>query len=325
MRVFITGGSGFIGSHVVKRLAQTDHRMHCLVRKTSQIPALEELGATCLVGDVTDKASLLKGIKGCDWVINLANIYSFWEPDIRIYTAVNVVGTRNIMECALESGVSKVIHVSTCTIYGKPADSPFTEESPVGPERFSEYSRTKYEGDRIAWDLHEKKGLPLVMIYPAAVLGAGDPKPSGKYLEDLLNRRLPATVFPNSILTWVYVRDVAEIIVRATEKEDNVGEKYLAGKFELSLREINYMVSEISGVPLPMLQLPDFMVTMNAQLLTWLSRLTKKPPLWGMSVDQIRTMKQGFHVDGSKAERDLGITYTPIRVAIEEAISSFRK
>jgi len=325
MRVFITGGSGFIGSHVVKRLAQTDHRMHCLVRRTSQIPALEQLGATCTVGDVTDKASLLKGMKGCDWVINLANIYSFWEPDIRIYTAVNVDGTRNVMECVLESGVSKVIHVSTCTIYGKPADSPFTEESPVGLERFSEYSRTKYEGDLIAWDLYEKKGLPLVMIYPAAVLGAGDPKPSGKYLEDLLNRRLPATVFPNSILTWVYVRDVAEIIVRAAEKEDNVGEKYLAGKFELSLREINYMVSEISGVPLPMLQLPDFMVTMNAQLLTWLSHLTKKPPLWGMSVDQIRTMKQGFRVDGRKAERDLGITYTPIRVAIEEAISSFRK
>ncbi len=324
MKIFITGATGFIGTHLVNRLAQTEHKLHCLVRKNSRVRAIEELGCTLITGDVTDKDSLLKGMKGCDWVINLANIYSFWEPDNRVFKAVNVDGNRNVMECALETGISKVVHVSTGGIYGKPADDPVTEESPVGPVRFCEYFQTKYEGDLIAWELYEKKGLPLVVIYPCAVLGSGDPKATGRYIKDLINRRLPATIFHDSVLTWVHVRDVAEAIVRAAEKEDNIGEKYVVGKHRLSLKELNEMISEISGVPLPKLHLPDPIVTINARLLTLLADIIKKPPIWGMSRDQIRVMKEGFRFDGSKVERELGITYTPVRVALEEAIGSYR-
>ena len=325
MKTFITGATGFIGSHVVKRLADTEHKLFCLARTTSQVAELEEQGVTIIRGDVTDKNSLLEGMKGCQWVINLANLYSFWEPDKRIFANVNITGTRNVMECALETGITKVVHISTAGIYGKPAECPFTEESPVGPVRFSEYFRTKYEGDLIAWELHEKKGLPLLMIYPTAVLGPGDPKATGQYIQNLIHRRMPATVFHNSILTWVHVKDVAEAIVRAAEKENNIGEKYLVGRHQMSLEEINEMVKEISGVPLPKIRLPDSLVMINARLLTWLANLIKKPPMWGMSVDQIRTMREGFRIDGRKAERELGITYTPIRVALEEAITSYQE
>ena len=144
MKTFITGGTGFIGTHVVRRLAHTEHEMVCLVRETSDVSTLEEVGATLVRGDVTNKDSMLEGMRGCDWVVNLANIYTLWEPDKRIYTEVNVGGTRNVMECALETLVSKVVHLSTMATYGKPADVPFTEESPVGPVRFSEYSETKF-------------------------------------------------------------------------------------------------------------------------------------------------------------------------------------
>lgn len=325
MKIFITGATGFIGSHLVKRLATTEHELFCLVRTTSHVGELEEQGVTLIRGDVTDKDSLLKGMTGCEWVINLANLYSFWEPDKQVFSDVNVAGTRNVMECALEAGVTKVVHISTGGIYGKPADCPFTEESPVGPVRFSEYFRTKYEGDLIAWELYEKKGLPLVMIYPTAVLGPGDPKATGRYIQDLIHRRLPARVFDDTLFTFVHVRDVAEAIVRAAERENNIGEKYLVGKHQLSWREINQMVSEISGVPLPKIHLPDFLAMVNARLLTLVANLIKKPPMWGMAIDQIRTMKQGFRVDGSKAEKELGITYTPIRVALEEAIASYRE
>jgi dihydroflavonol-4-reductase len=228
------------------------------------------------------------------------------------------------MECALETGVPKVVHVSTSVIYGRPADCPYTEESPVGPERFSAYAQSKYDGDLVAWELYEKRGLPLVTIHPGGVLGPGDPKASGQYVQNLILRRVPGRVFPDSVLTWVHVRDVAEIIVRALEKQDNVGEKYLAGKEQLSLQEISEMISEISGVPLPGMRLPDFLVKTNAVLLTWLSGLTKKPPMLGLSVDQIRTVKEGWRFDGSKAERELGIVYTPIRTALEEAIASYQ-
>jgi dihydroflavonol-4-reductase len=325
MRIFITGGTGFIGTHLVQRLALTQHRMACLVRKTSNVSTLNKVGATLVTGDVTDRDSLLQAMKGCCGVINLANVYSFWEPDRRVYREVNVKGTRNVMEVALELGVSKVLHVSTALIYGKPADVPFTEESPVGPARFCEYAETKYQGDLIAWELCEKKRLPLVMIYPAAVLGSGDSKATGQLIQDLIDRRLPATAFHGPIVTWVHVRDVAEAIVRAMDKEDNLGEKYLVGKEQLSIGQFYRMVSEISGVPLPRFHLPDSLAMASARLLTWLADLTKKPPLWGMAVDEISTIKEGFRLDGSKAERELGVIYTPIRLAIEGAIASYRE
>lgn len=324
MRIFITGATGFIGSHVAQRLAQSKHELRCLVRKTSDVATLRELGATLIPGDVTDKDSVLRGMDGCNSVINLAGLYSFWAPERRHYAATNVEGVRNVMESVLETGVYKVVHVSTVGIYGKPADNPFTEESPVGPVRFSEYFQTKYEGDLVAWDLYKNRKLPLVMIYPAAVVGPGDPKATGRYINELIHRRLPARVLEHSVLTFVHVLDVAEVIVRALEKENNIGEKYFVGKERLSFGEINAMVSELSGVSLPKMRLPDSLVMLNATLLTWLASIIKRPPPWGMSVDQMRTMKEGFRVDGRKVEKELCLEYTPVRVALQEAIASYR-
>ncbi len=325
MKIFITGASGFIGTHVVKRLAGSGHELCCLVRKSSNLSKLEELDNSFVTGDITDPTSLLKGMKGCDCVLNIAAAYSLWEPNKQIYTDVNIEGTRNVMECALETGISKVVHVSSAAIFGNSSDDPITEESPVGSEQFSEYARTKYQGDLIAWKLYKKKGLPLIVIYPGAVLGQDDSKATGEYIQNLVRRRMPALAFNDSIFPWVHVRDVAEVIVRAAEKENNVGEKYLVSKYPLTFGEISKMVSEISGVPLPRISLPDSLVILNAVFLTWLANLIKKPPLWGMSTDQIKTMRGGFRIDGSKAEIELGITYTPIRLALEECIESIKE
>ena len=324
MRAFVTGATGFIGSHTAERLARAGHELNCLVRKTSDTGRLEKLGAALAFGDVTDRASVLEGMNGCDWVITIAAAYSFWLPRKRTYAEVNVGGTRNVMECALEAGVSKIVHVSTVAIYGKPAERPFKEESDPGPVRFSEYAQTKYEGDLIAWELFKTKGLPLVVVYPGGVLGPDDPKATGEYIQNLINSRMPATVFDDVLFPWVHVRDGAEVIVRAAEKEGNIGEKYLAVGQNLTFGQINRMISGISGVTLPKFKMPDPLATGNAMLLTILADIVKKPPLLGMAVDQIRTMKEGGEVDGSKVERDLGVTYTPIRVAIEEAIASYK-
>lgn len=322
MKIFITGATGFIGNQLINRLSNTDHQLYCLVRSSSPAAeGLKAMGINVVEGDVRDKVSLLKGMTGCDWVINLAGHYSFWEPDNRIYHETNVLGTRNVMESALETKVSKVIHVSTAVIFGKPAENPFNEESAPGPERFSRYARTKYEGDMIVWSMYKDYGLPVVVVYPAPVCGPGDPKASGQYVSDLINKRLPVTVLKNSRLTFVHVRDVADAIVRAAEKPDNIGERYLIGQQPVKFWEVNRMVSEISGVSLPKISMPDFLTMANAYILTGLSRLTGKKPLWGMSVDQMKTMKQGLSLDGSKAERELGLTYTPFRTALEEKIA----
>lgn len=324
MRVFVTGATGFIGTYTIRRLAQTEHELCCLVRKNSRIQELEKHGVTVVTGDVTDKASLCEGMTGCDWVVNLANIYSFWQADKTIYHRVNVEGSRNVMQCALDAAVSKVVHVSTAAVFGKPADVPFTEESSFGTVRFSDYAQSKYEGDLVAWELYEKSGLPLIVIYPGVVVGAGDPKSTGQYIDDFIHRRVPARVVEDSILTYVYVGDVAEAIVRVLEKENNLGEKYLVGTYQLPFGEYAKLISEISGVPLPKRHFPNALVMPIAWLRTRIATVTKHPPTLGMSTDQMRTMKEGVRFDGSKAVRELGITYTPIRVALEEAIASYR-
>ena len=275
VKTFITGSTGFIGIHLVRRLSQTNTKLYCLARKSSNIQNLKDAGATIVSGDVTDKNSVLEGMKGCDSVINLANIYTFWEPHNRIYTDVNVEGTRNVMESALENNISKVVHVSTALIYGKPKESPFNEESPVGPVRFSEYARTKYRGDLIAWELFKKKRLPLVVIYPAMVIGPGNPKFGGQLVRNLVERRLLVRAGDNHITSVVHVRDVAEVIVRALEKEGNIGQKYLVGQ-QIYFHEFYQMVSQISGVPLPRIYLPDSVAMAGAFFLTLLANLTKK-------------------------------------------------
>jgi dihydroflavonol-4-reductase len=322
MKIFVTGGTGFIGTHLLKCLAETEHELVCLARKTSDQSTLKDLGVTIALGDVTDKESLVKGMRGCDWVANLANLFLFWVPDEKVYTDVNVEGTRNVMEAALETGISKVVHVSTGAVWGK-ADWPISEETPIGARKASKYAQTKYEGEQIAWRLHKEHGLPLVMVYPAAVVGPDDPKAAGRYVKNIARHRMPAQVLTESPFPFVYVGDVCEAILRALEMEGNIGEKYLVSGANMTWGELNRMICDIAGVPLPPLRLPDAVTVFNARLLTGLANLTKRPPLLDLSVDQVSLMGQGFVVDGSKAERELGFRYTPIRQALEEAIASF--
>ncbi len=316
MKVFITGGTGFIGKRTVNLLANTNHQIVLLVRETSDASFTDSLlqykNVTVIQGDLTDKQSLLNGMKGCDAVINIAALYSFWEPYKKIFSDINIEGTKNVMESSLISGVKKIVHISTAGVFGKPADEPFNENTSPGTAPVSEYFKTKYAGDKIAWDLYEQKGLPLVVIYPACVLGYGDIKASGKYIQNIINRKLPATVFKDKVFSLVCVNDVAQAIVNALEKENNIGEKYLIGNYRLKWKEINKLISDMSGVRLPRINLPNIVTMMNAYLLTGLANLIKKPPLWDMSVDQMKVMKTGFSVDGSKAERELGINYAPI-------------
>ncbi len=323
MKIFITGGTGFIGKNLVNRLLKTDHELVCLARETSDVQHLKDAGVSIVTGDITDKTFLLQGMEGCDWVAHIAGNFVFWQPDSRIYRDVNVTGTRNVMECALEKGISKVVCVSTAAVFGN-AKHPITEETPVGTKRESRYVRTKYEGELIAWDLYEKKKLPLVMVYPSAVVGPDDPKAAGRYIKNIAKGKMPAQALTNHYFAFVHVRDVAEVIARALEKENNIGEKYIVSAANYNWAEINQMISELSGTKLPSLKLPVWMVMLNAYFLTGIANLIKKPPLWDMSVDQMKLMKQGFKIDGSKVERELGMTYIPIKTAIKEAIESFQ-
>ena len=310
MKIFITGSSGFIGTNLVKRLATMDHQLFCLARKSSNIIELEKLGINFVRGDIRKKGSLRAGMEGCDCLIHLAGISSFWERDKQIYTDINITGMRNVMECALETGVLKVVHLSTMAVYGKPAESPYHEESTIGPRRFSMSARTKYEGERIAWGLYYKKGLPLCVCYPGVVLGSG----SSNHDYGLCSY----------CCTYTHVNDVVEAIIRIAENEDTLGQRYFIGDHRIPTRELFNMISSISGARLPVISIPDSAAMMWAYLFTAIAKITRRPPLLGMAVDFASTAMEGMIADGTKAQRELGITYTPMKNALIEEIDSIR-
>lgn len=326
MKVFITGATGFIGKHLVRRLVAEGHEVLALARSAGRARELEGLGVRPVPGDVNDAAALREGMAGCDWLFHLANLYSMWEPDKSKFARVNIDGTHCVMEAALETGIRKVVYVCTVAVYGKPAQEPFVEQSQPGPRLFSEYARTKAAADRLAWDLYTQKNLPLVVLYPGIVLGGGDDKASGHYIQDIIRRRVPSTIFHFSSETYVYVEDLVDAMLSAAQRPETVGQKYLIGGHTLNGRDYARLISEVSSVPLPLFRFPDWMVIAAAYLLTWISNsITRRPPMWGLSIDAAWTLKNGFSIDGSKAQRELNICYTPIRRALAEAIASYRE
>jgi dihydroflavonol-4-reductase len=319
MKIFVTGGTGFIGTFFMRTLQKTNHEAVCLVREHSDVRQLQEAGVQMVIGDVTRKSTLIDAMKGCDWVVNLANLFEFWIPDCHKYREVNVEGTRNVMEAALENAVSKVVHVSTLAVYGN-TNWPATEENDLGSECYSIYAQTKREGELLVWDFYREKKLPVVMIYPGGVIGPDDPKPAGRYLKKLLEGKLPAQILTKSMFPWVYVGDVAKAILLALEKEGNIGEKYFLAAENKTFGDINKLISEVSGKPIPKLVMPDSMATLGSYVFTGIANLIHKPPLMDMSTDQISLMKHGLEADGSKASGELGLTYKPVRKVLEEVV-----
>lgn len=321
MRVFVTGGTGFIGRRLTQLLVEHGHDVRCLVRRASTPAFPVTPGVSAMAGDVHNHAALCRGMHGCDALVHLAGVYSMWERDKSVFRRVNVAGTRTVMTAALDSGVAKVIHVSTHLVFGHPGHV-LTEQTPLAGSHPSEYARTKAAGERVVRELQRRHGLPVIIVYPTGVLGGGDPKPQGHYLRLLAQHRFPARFAERHVLTWVYVGDVADALVRALEKRDNVGERYLVGQESLSFAELNRLTAEAAGVALPRLAVPDAACLGLAWMLTGYAAATRRPPPWGISIDEARTALADVRCDGSKAERELGLRYTALRCAIEEEVAS---
>ena len=225
------------------------------------------------------------------------------------------------MRAALSANVEKVVHVSTPLAYGTPSEMPFDEDSPAGAQQ-SDYARSKYLGDCVAWSLFEDKGLPLTIVYLAAVIGAGDPRPTME-VRRFAEGKIPALVGADTTFIYVHVRDAALAIVRAAEHPNSVGQRYLVGGERATTREYFQIISDLTGVPLPRFNVPDAVILPLARLLTAIARRTgRRPPV---PEDIIRTTLAGSLLfDGRKAERELGIHYTPLRTALAEAVAEIQ-
>jgi dihydroflavonol-4-reductase len=322
-RVCLTGATGFVGRHVAQLLAQRGYPVRCLVRDESNTQFLEDLDAhfEFVTGDVLELQTLEAFCEGADWLIHCAGYRDFWHPSRKFYFDLNCRGAENVMRAALAAKLEKTVHVSTPLAYGTPTEMPFAEESPAGPHH-SDYARSKYLGDCAVWRLFEEKSLPLTIVYLAAVIGAGDPRPTME-VRRFAEGRIPALVGAATTFIYVHVRDAALAIVRAAENPKSIGQRYLVGGEQATTREYFQIISDLTGVPLPRFNVPGAVILPLARLLTAIARRTgKRPPI---SEDIIRTTLAGSLLfDGSKAERELGIRYTPLRTALAEAVAEMR-
>lgn len=313
MTALVTGGTGLVGGAIVRELLKRRYRVRALVREPARGEALAGLGVELCRGDILDPDSVERACRGCQLVFHAAAIYEFWVPDPGQLTRTEVQGTRNVLEIAVRQRVERVIYTSTAATVGEPKGVIGNEQTLHRGYFLSRYEKAKFEAERVADD-YARRGLDLVVVKPAAVIGPGDLKPTGQTLLAVLSGRLPA--ISTGVLSVVYVGDAGLGHVLAAER-GRPGEAYILASAIVSTRELFGLACELAGVRRPWVVPASAALLFAALCETW-ARWTNKRPL--LTREAVRTVAHGLRVDGSKAARELGLSYTPVRQALEEAI-----
>jgi len=319
----ITGATGFVGSAVVRHLLDAGDRVRALTRKDSDLRNLNGLKLEIAHGDLRDQDSLRQAMKGCQRLYHVAAYYSLWTPQPRILYECNVDGTQNILEAAKDLGLEKIVYTSTVGALAVPKKGGLgNEETPVVFEEIiGHYKRSKYLAEQVALRM-AKQGLPIVIVNPSAPIGPRDikPTPTGKMIVDFLRGLMKAYI--DTGMNLVDVDDVAAGHLLAAEK-GRVGEKYILGHRNMTLKEICDVLSRISGIPAPRFKIPREMVLPLAYINEWISSyITKKPPL--IPLDGIKMAKEYMYYDSTKAIKELGLPQTPIEISMAKAVRWFK-
>jgi len=321
-KVFITGATGFIGASLARELLEQGCEVKALVRPGSIRTNLAGLPIELHEGDLLDQESLEQGLAGCDTLFHAAADYRLWTRNPKSMYDVNVGGTRSVLEAALKRNLSRVVYTSSVGTLGNPGDgTPGTEDTPVSfDEMVGHYKKSKFLAEREAETFLER-GLPLVIVNPSTPVGRLDikPTPTGKIIVDFLNRRMPA--YLDTGLNLIDVEDCAKGHVLAA-RHGRIGEKYILGNQNLTLRDIFSLLEEISGLPAPRVKLPYTPILLAAYANEALSRVTGRAPL--IPLAGVRMAGKLMYFDSSKAIRELGLPQQPVKNALTKAVEWFR-
>jgi dihydroflavonol-4-reductase len=319
----VTGGTGFVGAAVVRRLVAAGHAVRVLARPGNDRRLLTGLPVDTVDGDLTDAASLGRCLQGCHLLFHVAAMYSLWARDRRQFYEVNVQGTRRILEAAAQAGVSRVVYTSTVGALGIRRDGhPGTEDTPVCLENIvGDYKRSKFLAEEVAREF-ARQGLPVVIVNPSTPVGPGDikPTPTGQMIVDFLRGKMWA--YLDTGLNLVDVDDVAAGHLLAAER-GKAGERYILGGRDLTLREIFQILGRIAGLRPPRVKVSAGLIMPFARLSEWSAdHLTGRPPL--VAVDAVRMARKRMFFDPGKAMRELGMPQSPVEDALIGAVKWFR-
>jgi len=322
LKAFVTGATGFVGSHVARLLEEQGADLRLLVRAESRRENLAGLRAELVVGDLTDSSSLRKGMEGCDAVFHVAADYRLWIRDPKPMYATNVNGTAAVIEAAQAAGVRRTVYCSSVATLGFGYDrKPVNEDTPVNAnEMIGHYKRSKYLAEQKAVEL-ASKGAQVVIVNPSTPIGERDikPTPTGRIVLDFLLGNFPA--YMETGMNLVDVHDVARGHLLAFEKGRR-GERYILGGENLTLKQILDVLAELTGLPSPKMKVPHAVAMAFAAFdQTFNGHLMRREPR--ATIDEVRMGKKFMWVDTGKAERELGYTHGPAREALERSVRWF--
>jgi dihydroflavonol-4-reductase len=338
MKILVTGGTGFIGSHVVRALLARKHTVRCLIRPGSNRANLAGLEVEYVIGDLNDTASLKVALHDCDELFHVAADYRLWSLRPQELERTNVEGSRALLQAASDAKLSKIVFTSSVAAVGRPSPpAPLPNQGeggrrpgeglighegldPLPAELIGPYKRSKFASDQLARQF-AKAGLPVVIVNPSTPIGSHDikPTPTGKLIVDFLNGKMPAYV--DTGLNFVDVEDVALGHVLAGEK-GKPGERYILGHKNLSLKEFLHALAEVAKMRPPRFQIPYAVAYMAGAASTGLSYFTRREP--AIPLDGVRMSHAPMYYDASKAVRELGLPQTPISTALAKAVAWFK-
>ena len=280
MKILVTGGTGFIGGHVVRLLRERGDDVRALVRDPAKANELSGLGCELIAGTLTDAPAIHDGIEGCDAVIHGAAIYEVGIPASghRPMYEANVLGTENVLRAALDAGVEKVVYISTVAAFGNTSGQVVDEsyEHP-GQEFTSYYEQTKYEAHQVAKRLIAEEGLPCVILQPGGVYGPKDHSALGKQMKDFLAGRMPLIAFPDLGMNMVHVEDVAAGVLLALDK-GKPGEAYVLGGQITTMRELIETLARVSGKKAPKRAIPTGVMKLMTPAGPLVGKIMGQPP-----------------------------------------------
>jgi len=323
MTTLITGATGFVGSAVLRRLVEAGHTVRAMVRPSSDRSNLSGVKCEIVVGDLNDPASLRAAVRGCEAIFHVAADYRLWVPDPDALNKVNIDGSVALFRAAADAGATRMIYTSSVATLGLHADgTPADEETPSGlGDMVGEYKRSKFRAEEAVRKLVAEDNLPIVIVNPSAPIGPRDikPTPTGKMVLDAAAGRMPA--FVDTGLNVAHVDDVADGHMRAFNR-GAVGERYILGGANLSLREILAVVAAYVERTPPRIQLPHGLIIPIAHIAEAVARVAGSEPI--VTVDGVRMAKKKMYFTCAKAERELGYTARPPLGAIHDAVDWFR-
>jgi dihydroflavonol-4-reductase len=323
VRALVTGATGFVGSAVARRLLRDGHRVRVLARAGSDRRNLQGLDVEVVEGDLTKPSTLLPACEGCDALFHVAADYRLWAPDPSELYRSNVDGTRAILDAAKRVGVPRIVYTSSVATLGIPKDgTPGSETTPVSvDDMIGHYKRSKFLAEEEARKF-AAEGLPIVIVNPSTPIGPYDikPTPTGRVVRDAMAGKVPAYV--DTGLNIVHVDDVAEGHWLAFER-GVVGERYVLGGFDMSLRDVLTEIADIAGRSPPKIRLPHAVVMPIAYVSEAWARVTGMNPI--ATVEEVRMSKKRMFFTSEKARRELGYVARPARLALEDAVRWFRQ